>query len=189
MSEAGRSRFERHLLSKSGPRVHLVLDRSLDIKELATEAAGIGLSVRSIDGSHIDSKQALFASIAEQFRFPDYFGHNWDALHECLADLWWLDTKSFVFLVQNAGALPRPELVILIEIAAQVAAEWRLDNVPFHSFLYGDGSLEDVARDVNLTVVVDNGGSNKPPLVYGEVICVHDVEGEERILRSRKPPN
>ena len=38
----------------------------------------------------ITSKQALLATLATQLNFPDYFGGNWDALEECMADLSWL---------------------------------------------------------------------------------------------------
>jgi RNAse (barnase) inhibitor barstar len=34
----------------------------------------------------IESKTALFAFLKEALRLPDYFGHNWDALEECLND-------------------------------------------------------------------------------------------------------
>lgn len=32
----------------------------------------------------------LFEELAEQLRFPDYFGANWNALEECIRDLSWL---------------------------------------------------------------------------------------------------
>jgi hypothetical protein len=32
---------------------------------------------------HISSKAALRAVLAEQLRFPEYFGWNWDAFEEC----------------------------------------------------------------------------------------------------------
>jgi RNAse (barnase) inhibitor barstar len=38
----------------------------------------------------LDSKSDLLESLAESLRFPSYFGHNWDALEDFLADLSWL---------------------------------------------------------------------------------------------------
>ena len=32
----------------------------------------------------------LLEELAEQLRFPDYFGANWNALEECIRDLSWL---------------------------------------------------------------------------------------------------
>jgi RNAse (barnase) inhibitor barstar len=35
----------------------------------------------------LESKTALLAFLKEALRFPDYFGDNWDALNDCLADV------------------------------------------------------------------------------------------------------
>jgi barstar (barnase inhibitor) len=42
----------------------------------------------------IQSKDALLGLYAENLRFPDSFGNNWDALEECLRDLSWLREHS-----------------------------------------------------------------------------------------------
>ncbi len=44
--------------------------------------AGIPASIRS--------KQKLLRTLAKELQLPAYFGHNWDALEECLRDLSWL---------------------------------------------------------------------------------------------------
>jgi RNAse (barnase) inhibitor barstar len=40
-----------------------------------------------LEGSRIKSKGDLLAAVATTLNFPDYFGHNWDALDECLGDV------------------------------------------------------------------------------------------------------
>ena len=40
--------------------------------------------------SHLENKAALLVFLAQAIPLPDYFGKNWDALEECLADLSWL---------------------------------------------------------------------------------------------------
>ena len=40
-----------------------------------------------LDGTQIRSKAAFLEAVAAALNFPDYFGHNWDALDECLADI------------------------------------------------------------------------------------------------------
>jgi RNAse (barnase) inhibitor barstar len=41
----------------------------------------------------LETKTDLFNFLAREFPLPDYFGHNWDALEECLGDLSWLDDE------------------------------------------------------------------------------------------------
>jgi len=40
-----------------------------------------------LDGAKIPDKAALMPLIAAAFRFPSYFGRNWDALLDCLRSL------------------------------------------------------------------------------------------------------
>ena len=42
----------------------------------------------------ITDKQDLLRHIAAELKFPDYFGFNWAALDECLADLSWLQGRE-----------------------------------------------------------------------------------------------
>lgn len=44
------------------------------------------MRVVRIDGASIESKADFLTAVAEALDFPDYFGHNWDALDECLRD-------------------------------------------------------------------------------------------------------
>ena len=44
----------------------------------------------------ISDKQALLRLISAALQFPEYFGFNWDALDECLADLSWLEPGDIV---------------------------------------------------------------------------------------------
>src|SRR5699024_799698 len=58
---------------------------------LHKNAEMLGVLPVSIDLRGCSDKAELLASIAQALEFPDYFGHNWDALGDCLTDLSWLD--------------------------------------------------------------------------------------------------
>lgn len=47
-------------------------------------------------------KEKLLSVLAAKLRFPSYFGHNWDALEECLRDLSWLADQPRVVIVHEA---------------------------------------------------------------------------------------
>ncbi|MFF0739248.1 barstar family protein [Streptomyces sp. NPDC004111] len=39
-----------------------------------------------LDGREMSDPRAVFRAFAREFSFPGYFGHNWDALADCLHD-------------------------------------------------------------------------------------------------------
>lgn len=105
------------------------------------------LNIFSIDATRIHAKKDLLSAVAREFRFPSYFGGNWDALDECLRDLSWLEKKASILLVRHADALWRNHAFQagkLCEIWLSAAEEWARENVPFHLiFLMKDPSDPD----------------------------------------------
>jgi RNAse (barnase) inhibitor barstar len=66
----------------------------------------------------VDDKRALLAAIGTALRFPAYYGHNLDALEECLGDL----TGDVVLVWEGDDVLreadPRTHRVVLEVLAA-----------------------------------------------------------------------
>ena len=46
-----------------------------------------------LDGRGLADKHSLLSALGRALDFPDYYGENWDALEEGLADLSWRETK------------------------------------------------------------------------------------------------
>ena len=97
--------------------------------------AGKGIELLDLDASRLDSERELLGELARVFRFPDYFGDNWDALDECLTDLEWLPARGYVLRVQDAGRLWRHLPAAagkLVEAWLAAAEEWAREDVAFH---------------------------------------------------------
>lgn len=100
-----------------------------------------GFAVRLIQGEQCGAPSDLFDEFARALDFPDYFGHNWDALEECLADLEWLPAKGYILLITNGQAvLPddEDEYETLLEILSDAGEAWSKGQTtdgrraPFH---------------------------------------------------------
>jgi|GEM_PF-308042 hypothetical protein len=91
--------------------------------------APAGFVLRVINGKKCATPAGLFTEFARALGFPDYFGHNWDAMEECLADLEWLPAKGYVLLITDAQAvLPtdkdEDEYETLLEILSDAGEAW-----------------------------------------------------------------
>ena len=88
-----------------------------------------GFVLRVVQGKKCGTVSGLLDEFARAMEFPDYFGHNWDAMEECLADLEWLPAKGYIVVIADAHAvLPKDEdeedYETLLEILSDAGEAW-----------------------------------------------------------------
>ena len=94
-----------------------------------------------VDGWTHQEKTELLEALAEALEFPDSFGHNFDALADCLRDV---DGAPTVLLWDGWGPLARSDRRAF-EVAADILA-WRTaeGSSPMSVLLRGEGPEIDV---------------------------------------------
>ena len=101
-----------------------------------------GFLVRNIEGKKCRTVSSLFDEFSQALSFPEYFGHNWDALEECLADFEWLPAKGYILIISDAHAvLPddEEEYETLLEVLNDAGEAWSKGQTadgrcaPFHA--------------------------------------------------------
>ena len=123
-----------------------VLQKSADTTPgsvLSANSHRPGTYVACVRGKRCGSLGGLFREVSAAFRFPSYFGMNWDALDECLCDLDWLRFDRIVLVVDGLeDVLPRrPEGKRTFLSVLQTAVDhWRSEGVAFDVYLFEDES-------------------------------------------------
>lgn len=108
------------------------------LADLQTAAANLGFPFAHLDLAQARDKDDLQAALALALKLPEWYGHNWDALVDCLCDLSWKPAPGYLIFVEGHDALraAHPEdLDTLIEIFAEAADYWREADVPFWALL------------------------------------------------------
>ena len=72
---------------------------------LVALAASLGLDAIRIDLAGCQDKAGFLGRIAAALGFPAWFGDNWDALYDCLADLSWRPGQGWVLILENVHDL------------------------------------------------------------------------------------
>jgi len=115
--------------------------------EILDATRGSALRIVRIDLAGVAGKQALMERFAGALEFPSWFGGNWDALEDCLADLSWSKAGGHVLLLEGAEDLAADECGILTDILASAAASWAQGGRPFFAvFLNGPPTLPELYR-------------------------------------------
>jgi RNAse (barnase) inhibitor barstar len=120
-----------------------------DAKSLKKAAKTAGYAFFHIDGKNIARKEQLLNHAATAMHFPDNFGHNWDALEECLTDLEWVDGDGYVIYYDHIdgllGAHP-DQFETLVEILRDAVASWKEDGEAMVAVLSGSKSPKGVSK-------------------------------------------
>lgn len=86
------------------------------------------VSVRFLRGKKMMDLDSLFNEFAAALQFPYYFGENWAAFDECLADLEWVKADAYILIVTDLNSVlskeDKGQFATLIDILQKVAGEW-----------------------------------------------------------------
>jgi len=99
-----------------------------ELAALQRVAEARGLAWCDLDLAGGGTKNLFLQRCAAALKFPAGFGHNWDALADCLGDLAWLPAQGLVVRWHGGGEFARGAPVdfsIALEIFAGVADSWR----------------------------------------------------------------
>ena len=108
--------------------------------EVERAAKSAGLATYRIDIGHAHHKEELLAHLARAMSFPAHFGGNWDALHDSLTDLDWIDAKGYVIVLERSkhfGAGHREEFAVATDVLRAVCDYWKTQGKPFWAFIHG----------------------------------------------------
>ena len=126
-----------HVLRQSPPSGLYQLPQSgADV--IAKAARRIGFALLACDLAECDNKADFLARVAVALHFPDWFGHNWDALADCLTDLSWLPAGGYVVLLENADRFrvaAEADFITALEIFEQAARDRTGEDVPMWVFV------------------------------------------------------
>jgi hypothetical protein len=110
------------------------------------ELAAAGWASHPLDGRVITAPKQLFETCARALAFPGRFGHNWDALTDCLGDLSWLPGRGHVVLWDRYGLLARADpkawRLAYQSFADAAAVGERAGAPPLYLLLRGSGPTE-----------------------------------------------
>jgi RNAse (barnase) inhibitor barstar len=133
------------LLRVDRPRFHLLSSPASVLVNFERGMLDGGMTVRVLQSAIMRTSDGLFDEISRALEFPSYFGRNWAALDECLADLEWLPGLAYVLAFADASSLLVSEpgrFSVLLNLLDRVGQErsqpvsvgepWDRPAVPFH---------------------------------------------------------
>lgn len=114
---------------------HMPLDGEEDLVSAAEQN---GYVVFRVDLAKAANKQQLLDSLGRAMRFPDWFGHNWDALMDSLADLGWAPAEGYVVILERCDGIhgrAEADFVQMLQVFENAANEWREQGIPLWCFV------------------------------------------------------
>ena len=111
-----------------------------ETRAIQSAAKKAGYAFFHIDGKKIERKEQLLNAFATALRLPESFGHNWDALEECLTDLEAGDNEGYVIYFDHIDGLlaAHPDqFETLVEMLRDAVQQWKEDGTAMVVLLSG----------------------------------------------------
>ena len=101
-------------------------------------AGSLGFDCVNVDLDGCVEKADLLDRVSRALGFPAWFGGNWDALFDCLADLGWRPAAGYVLVLEHASGLreSQPEVFdTALLLMDDAASAWQERDVAFRVFV------------------------------------------------------
>jgi len=113
--------------------------RAFRSPDLQAEAVATGQHFLYAYCAHTLNKQEVLATIADSFGFPSHFGHNFDALYDCLTDSVHKAgaQNGFVVVIEhlpNTEHFDKELRETLLDVFRDAADYWAKKKIPFRVF-------------------------------------------------------
>ena len=121
----------------------------LDPRAVQKTAKATSFAYFHIEGKNIARKEQLLNHVATALHFPGDFGHNWDALEECLTDLEWVDADGYLIYYDHIDPLMAnhpDQFETLVEILRDAVASWKADGTAMVVLLSGTKAPKGVGK-------------------------------------------
>ncbi len=125
------------------------LPTHLEVRSVQSAAKKADYAFFHIDGRTIERKEQLMNHVATSLRLPKTFGHNWDALEECLIEMDEGDHDGFVIYYDHIDGLlaAHPDqFETLVELLRDAVGSWKEDDTPMVVVLSGAKAPKGVAK-------------------------------------------
>jgi len=94
--------------------------------------------VRLCRGRKMTTTQGIYDEFAAALQFPYYFGENWPALDECIADLEWLPADGYLICITSAQEIGANDsydsFATLMRILVKAGRGWAGENPDLQNF-------------------------------------------------------
>jgi hypothetical protein len=115
------------------------------VEDLEAAAEGRGWLCVALDSSDVEDKAGFLEVCSEAFGLPEWFGMNWDALEESLADLDLGGAPGILVLwtgwQELAEDAPR-DFATALDVLSGAAGGWKRDGVSGGVLVLGEGELD-----------------------------------------------
>jgi len=77
--------------------------------------------------SNVNSEDELFTKLKMSLKFPDYYNFdlNWNALYDCLRDLYWIDKKGIILIHTDLPKLDIHTFKIYLDVLFSAMNDWK----------------------------------------------------------------
>jgi hypothetical protein len=90
--------------------------------------AGTKVALRVLRGTNMQRMEGFYDELAAALQFPLYFGRNWPAVDECLADLDWMPAGAYLLVFADAPLVLKSagdgDAEALFKLLSRICGEW-----------------------------------------------------------------